>query len=62
MVIFVGGAENVKTYDENQSVAEHVESLMLGGMTKKEAVKAVASARGVPKSEVYRTVCSDAKV
>lgn len=41
---------------EDMSVVEHVESFIVEGMTKKDAIKKVAEIRGVPKREVYAEV------
>ena len=35
------------------SVEEHIRQKIAEGMTKKEAVKAVAEERGIPKRDVY---------
>lgn len=59
MVVVVEGAEDKVEFDETQSVGEHVNALISGGMDKKEAIKAVAAARKLPKSEVYAQVCKD---
>ena len=40
------------------SVEEHLLRYISGGMDKKEAVKAVAKDRGVPKSEIYKAALS----
>ena len=54
MVVVVEGAEERAEYDETQSVAQHVDELIASGLDKKDAIKAVAAARKMPKSEVYR--------
>ena len=38
------------------SVAEHVESYIASGMSKMDAIKAVAKDRGVPKNVIYKEV------
>ena len=40
------------------SVAEHLDYYMQGGMSKSEAVKAVAKDRNVPKNEIYKMTIS----
>ena len=48
-------AENRNDWSETDVVA-HVESYIASGMSKMDAIKAVARDRGVPKSEIYRQV------
>lgn len=54
MVVVVDGAPECAEYDERLTVRQHVDLLVSGGMCKKDAVKAVASARKLPKNEVYQ--------
>ena len=41
------------------SPSEHVEHYVAQGMSKMDAIKAAAKDRGVPKSEIYKTVAAD---
>lgn len=59
-VLVLEGAEEAGCFTpckENELLSldpkEHVERYIEGGMTKKDAIKAVAKERGVPKSEIY---------
>lgn len=55
-VLIIAG-ENKKSEAEYPSdPAEHVEMLVQSGMTKKDAIKAAAKARGVAKNEIYALV------
>ncbi len=56
-VLVVGGCpqEERKTEPE-ESVEAQLERLLAEGMTKNEAVKAIAKSRGGPKGEIYRLV------
>lgn len=54
-VLVVSGAEKKKNDEEYPAdPAEHVKMLMDGGMTKMEAVKAAAKARGENKNDIYK--------
>lgn len=55
-VLVVEGAKEVALPKSELSVEEHVAQFVAQGMTKNEAVKAVAKERGVPKSEIYNAV------
>lgn len=58
VLIIEGAAECEKTFE--MPVKEHIALFMQKGMSKKEAVKAVAKARGVTKNEIYmQTVGED---
>ena len=59
-VLVLEGAEEAGCFNPHQEnelltldPKEHVERYIAGGMTKKDAIKAVAKERGVPKSEIY---------
>lgn len=58
-VLVLEGASEVESehFWDKMTVAEHAEYYISSGMTKNEAVKAVAKDRGVPKSEIYAEVC-----
>ncbi len=43
------------------SIAEHIGKYMDEGMSEKEAIKAVATDRGVPKREIYQANLSHKK-
>lgn len=55
-VLVVEGAKNMKCSEDwsGISIEEHVEHYMSGGMSKMEAIKAVAKERGLPKNTVYK--------
>lgn len=53
-VLVVEGAKDTENPLNALSVKEHILSYMSGGMDKKEAIKCVASDRGVSKSEIYK--------
>ena len=57
-VLVLGGAsvENVKSDWESISIKEHVERYIADGMSKMDAIKAVARDRGVAKSVIYKEV------
>lgn len=57
-VIIVEGAKEKKK-DFEMPVDKHIEMYMKSGMDKKEAIKAVAKERGIPKSEVYKYTIKD---
>ena len=44
----------VSAFWADMTVREHVEHYMAGGMEKKEAIKAAAKDRGVPKNDIYK--------
>lgn len=50
-VLIVEGASGEKKFD--MPINEHIDLFMAKGLSKKEAIKAVAKARGVTKNEVY---------
>lgn len=52
-VLVVQGAEPTSSDFADVSVEEHLASFLAQGMDKKQAVKAVAKARGVNKNEIY---------
>ncbi len=56
MVVVVEGARETAEYDETLSVRQHVDALIRDGMDKKEAIKAVAAARKLPKNVVYQVM------
>ena len=47
-------ASSVAAFWSDMTVQEHVRHYMDGGMEKKEAIKATAKDRGVPKNEIYK--------
>jgi len=47
-------AVNATVFWADMTVQEHVAHYMEGGMEKKEAIKAAAKDRGVPKNEIYK--------
>lgn len=59
-VIVLEGKSKIELEREKQqefekiSIEEHIKNYMQSGMEKKEAIKAVAKDRGLPKTEVYR--------
>ena len=55
-VLIVAGSSKVKQADYPEDPAEHVQMLVDSGMTKKDAIKAVAKARGVAKNDIYSLV------
>lgn len=56
-VLIVGGAAKAnEAADYPEDPAEHVEMLVESGMSKKDAIKAVAKARGVAKNDIYSIV------
>lgn len=55
VLVVEGAPENSAKEDwSNMSVEEHVESYIASGMSKKDAIKAAAKDRGVPKNEIYQ--------
>ncbi len=55
-VIVIEGRREEDRFWASMTVAEHVRFYMDGGMTKNDAVKAVARDRGVKKNEIYMMV------
>ena len=56
-VLIVAGADKTAPkIDYPADPVEHVEDLVQSGMSKKDAIKAVAKARGVAKNEIYALV------
>jgi 16S rRNA (cytidine1402-2'-O)-methyltransferase len=58
-VLVVAGAEAAASGNEfwrGMSVAEHVGHYIKAGLTKMEAIKAVAADRGVPKNAIYKEI------
>ncbi len=62
-VLVLEGAKEGSTTDspfwETMTVPAHVAHYIAAGMTKKDAIKAAARDRGVPKNEVYQQVLED---
>lgn len=59
-VLVISGAKKTEIKpDYPDDPLEHVNQLIEGGMSKMEAVKAVAKARGIPKNEIYNLVNRD---
>jgi len=54
MVLLLGGNAVQEAVDGSRSLAAEVKALMAGGAEEKDALKQVAKARGVGKSEAYR--------
>ena len=57
IVVVIAGRSQVEEESEGWeelSILEHLELLIESGMTKKQAIKKVASLRDLPKSEVYK--------
>lgn len=52
-VIIVEGATKEKDFS-GLSISEHVKNLMDGGLSKKDAIKKVATDRNLPKNDVYQ--------
>lgn len=50
------GSNVTETFWADMSIPDHVAHYVEQGMTKKDAIKAAAKDRGVPKNEVYQTV------
>ena len=59
-VLVLEGADadsnSTETFWTDMTVPEHVAHYVEKGMTKKDAIKAAAKDRGVPKNEVYQQV------
>ncbi len=53
VLVVAGAAKAEVAADYPDDPVEHVEQLIAGGMTKMEAIKAVARLRGVPKNDIY---------
>ncbi len=53
VLVVEGAPETVESFAE-MSIEEHLEGYMAAGMSKKDAIKAVAKDRGVPKNEIYK--------
>lgn len=62
-VLVVEGAEEGTTDEasfwQTMTIPEHVAHYMDSGMAKKDAIKAAAKDRGVPKNEIYQQVLND---
>ncbi len=59
-VLVISGAKKAEIQpDYPDDPIEHVNQLIDGGMSKMDAVKAVAKARGVPKNEIYNLINRD---
>lgn len=57
VLVLEGRTDNGAANDWSETdVVAHVESYIASGMSKMDAIKAVARDRGVPKSEIYRQV------
>jgi 16S rRNA (cytidine1402-2'-O)-methyltransferase len=55
VLVVEGAPESTSKEDwSNMSVEEHVESYIAAGMSKMDAIKAVAKDRGVPKNVIYK--------
>ena len=52
-VLIVEGAPKEKDFS-GLSISEHVKNLMDGGLSKKDAIKKVATDRNLPKNDVYQ--------
>ena len=50
------GSDTAEAFWTSMSIPDHVAHYMKQGMTKKDAIKAAAKDRGVPKNEVYQQV------
>ena len=50
------GSDTTEAFWTNMSIPDHVAHYVAQGMTKKDAIKAAAKDRGVPKNEVYQQV------
>ena len=50
------GSTTAEAFWTNMSIPDHVAYYVEQGMTKKDAIKAAAKDRGVPKNEVYQQV------
>ena len=57
-VLIVEGASETKKEFE-MSVNEHIDMFIAQGMTKKDAIKAVAKERGLCKNDVYKYTISE---
>ncbi len=60
-VLIVEGASEINSASEllELSVPEHIEHYINNGLSKKDAIKAVAKDRCVPKSEIYKYTTND---
>ena len=58
MIVLEGATEEApqEHFWEKLSIAAHVDYYIQIGMSKKDAIKAVATDRGVPKNEIYNEV------
>lgn len=59
-VIIVEGAQKCEKQFEI-SINEHIDQYIAKGMNKKDAIKAVAKERGVPKNEIYKYTVNNAE-
>lgn len=59
VLVLAPAAPRGSSFWDGMSIAEHVGYYEESGMTRKDAVKAAAHDRGVPKNEVYSEVFSD---
>ncbi len=55
-VLILAGADKKSEAEYPDDPAKHVEMLVMSGMSKKDAIKAVAKARGVAKNDIYSLV------
>jgi len=54
VLVVEGAKESLETELSGLTVHEHIEHYINQGLSKKDAIKAVAKDRGVPKSEIYK--------
>ena len=53
VLVLEGAPENADSAVAQMSIREHLEAYIAGGVAMKDAIKAVAKERGIPKNEVY---------
>lgn len=60
VVLLVGPPQKTKTEARSDAAAlrDHVERLVAGGMSRKDAIRAVSESAGVPRNEVYEAAVS----
>jgi 16S rRNA (cytidine1402-2'-O)-methyltransferase len=53
VLVLEGAPENADSAVSQMSIREHLEAYIADGVAMKDAIKAVAKERGIPKNEVY---------
>lgn len=57
VIVMAGAGDDISKDDYPEDIAEHVKMLEETGLSRMDAVKAAAKARGVSKNDVYKAVC-----